>query len=72
MNLGRELKGMGRYLVLGIQMVVVTAVGAGIGYWIDEWTGKSPLFLIVFFILGSMGGIAVVWRELQRNGNRAR
>ena len=57
---------MGRYLALGFQMVIVTAVGAGMGYWLDSSTGKSPLFLILFFILGSLGGLAAVWRELQR------
>jgi len=59
-----ELIGMGRYMAVGIQMVVVTAVIAGIGYWLDQRTGKAPLFLIVFFLLGSFGGVAVVWRTL--------
>lgn len=61
---------MGRYLALGFQMVIVTAVGAGVGYWIDRWTGKSPVFLILFFILGSLGGLMAVWRELQRDPAR--
>ncbi len=65
MKAGPQLPGMGRYLALGIQMVVVTAVIAGIGYWLDKKTGKEPLFLIVFFFLGACGGIAVVWRALQ-------
>ena len=59
-----ELSGMGRYLALGIQMVVVTAAIAAIGYWLDRKTGKEPIFLIVFFFLGAAGGIAVVWRAL--------
>ena len=67
MNFGKDLQGMGRYLALGIQMVVVTAVIAGIGYWLDRKTGKEPLFLIVFFFLGAAGGIAVVWRALSEN-----
>jgi len=62
---GRDLRGTGRYLALGFKMVAVTAVGAGIGYWLDQRTGRQPLFLILFFILGSFGGIAQVWRELQ-------
>lgn len=65
MKAGPQLPGMGRYLALGIQMVVVTAVIAAIGYWLDKKTGKEPLFLIVFFFLGACGGIAVVWRALQ-------
>ena len=64
-----ELSGMGRYLALGIQMVVVTGVITGIGYWLDQKTGKAPVYLIVFFFIGALGGFAVVWRALQENGS---
>jgi F0F1-type ATP synthase assembly protein I len=66
MKAGPELSGMGRYMALGIQMVVVTAAMAALGYWLDKKTGREPLFLIVFFFLGAFGGIVVVWRELQK------
>jgi F0F1-type ATP synthase assembly protein I len=71
MKLGNEFRGFGRYMALGIQMIVVTVVIAAIGYWLDKKTGREPLFLIVFFLLGALGGIAVVWRALQENGNRS-
>ncbi|NQU10917.1 AtpZ/AtpI family protein [bacterium] len=64
MNFGQDFRGMGPYLTLGIQMVVVTLVGAAIGWWLDEKTGKSPWFLAVFFLLGALGGIIVVWKAL--------
>ena len=67
MKAGPKLPGMGRYMALGIQMVLVTAAIAGIGYWLDRKTGREPLFLIVFFFLGAFGGIAVVWRALQKD-----
>jgi F0F1-type ATP synthase assembly protein I len=57
-----QLSGAGRYLALGIQMVVVTAVITLIGYWLDRKTGREPVFLILFFFLGALGGLAVVWR----------
>ena len=66
MKAGPELSGMGRYMALGIQMVVVTAAITALGYWLDKKTGREPLFLIVFFFLGAFGGIVVVWRELQK------
>jgi F0F1-type ATP synthase assembly protein I len=59
-------------MALGIQMVVVTAVIAAIGYWLDLKTGKAPVFLIVFFLLGSLGGIAVVWRALNEGDGAKR
>lgn len=71
MKLGNEFRGLGRYLALGIQMVVVTGVGAAVGYWLDSKTGKEPVFLIVFFLLGAAGGLMSVWRLLQENGSGA-
>lgn len=72
MKSGPEFRGMGQYMALGIQMVVVTAVGAAIGWWLDKKTGRAPVFLIVFFILGSLGGIAAVWRAIgeKRSGSK--
>jgi F0F1-type ATP synthase assembly protein I len=69
MNFGKDFQGMGRYMALGAQMVVTTMVIAAIGYWLDKKTGKEPLFLVVFFFLGALGGFAVVWRALQQNGD---
>ncbi|MGA2602845.1 MAG: AtpZ/AtpI family protein [Verrucomicrobiia bacterium] len=69
MNLGKDFRGMGRYMALGVQMIVTTSVITAIGYWLDRKTGKAPLFLISFFVLGALGGIAVVWRVLQENGS---
>jgi ATP synthase protein I len=66
MKAGPDISGMGRYMAVGIQMVVVTAAMAAIGYWLDKKTGREPLFLIVFFFLGAFGGMVVVWRSLQR------
>ena len=69
MNLGKDYQGMGRYMALGIQMVVVTAIGAGIGFWLDKKTGKAPVFLAVCFLLGAFGGIACVWRAINDDGS---
>ncbi|MCS7047672.1 MAG: AtpZ/AtpI family protein [Verrucomicrobiae bacterium] len=62
-----QLRGAGSYMALGMQMVVVTAVITAIGYWLDQRTGKEPLFLVIFFVLGALGGMAAVWRELARD-----
>ena len=64
MKSGPEFSGLGRYLALGVQMVVTTVVITAIGYWLDKKTDKAPVFLIVFFFLGALGGLAVVWRAL--------
>jgi F0F1-type ATP synthase assembly protein I len=72
MRFGSDFRGIGQYMTLGIQMVVVTVVGAGIGYWLDKRTGSEPLFLIVFFLLGALGGIILVWRALQNGDDQSK
>ena len=69
MKTGPDFPGLGRYMAVGIQMVVVTAVLTAIGWWLDRKTGHEMLFLVVFFFLGAFGGIVVVWRLLNRPDN---
>jgi len=39
-------------------MVVALAIGFGL----DRWLHTSPLFLVLFVLLGGAAGIANVWR----------
>jgi len=43
-------------------------IGAGIGWSIDQWLNTTPLFLIIFFILGGVAGIYNLWRVLTGKG----
>lgn len=72
MNFGKDYRGMGRYMALGVQMVVTTVVIAAIGYWLDIKTGKGPMFLVVFFLLGSAAGFMVVYRAFRDSDNGAK
>ena len=54
--------GLGQGLRIGIEMVVSVAVGAGLGYFIDNWAGTTPLFMIVFLFLGFAASIMNVLR----------
>lgn len=47
---------------VGVELAAGVAVGVGIGYGLDLWLGTSPWLLIVFFFLGSAGGMMNVWR----------
>ena len=60
-----KFQGMGRALGVGSQMVAATGVGAGIGWWLDQLTGWSPVLLIIFFLLGSAAGFMSVYRALR-------
>jgi F0F1-type ATP synthase assembly protein I len=72
MNFGKDFRGMGHYMALGIQMVLTTVVIAAIGYWLDKKTGKQPIFLVLFFLLGSAAGFVVVWRGFHDSDNGAK
>jgi len=52
-------------MALGIQMVVITAIGAAIGWWLDNKFGTGPWLLATFFIFGSVAGFVAVYRGMQ-------
>jgi ATP synthase protein I len=68
MNPERKPSGGWSQMGVGSQMVAATFVGAGIGWWLDRLTGWSPVFLVIFFILGSTAGLVSVHRAF-RNGS---
>jgi ATP synthase protein I len=51
---------------LGINLVVSTFIGLGIGLFLDKTFGKSPLFTLVFLILGIIAGFYVIYKNLTR------
>ncbi len=69
-NPQKETRGPWSYMGVGSQMVAATFVGAGIGWWLDNLTGWSPVFLVVFFILGSAAGFTSVYRAFRNDGGR--
>ena len=60
--------GMGVGFRLAIELVTALVVGVGIGYGLDRWLGTAPLFLIVFFFLGSAAGFLNVYRAASGQG----
>ena len=53
---------------IGAQMVGSTFVGVLIGWGLDRLTGLAPLFLVIFFFLGSAAGFVSVYRAFRDNG----
>ncbi len=43
-------------------------IGASVGWAIDSWLNTSPLFLIIFFLLGGAAGILNLWRLITGKG----
>ena len=53
-----------------IELVVGLAIGLGVGYGLDALLGTSPLFLIVFVLLGFAAGVRTMLttaKEIQNN-----
>ena len=46
---------------VGLSFVLALVIGTALGYWLDKLTGWSPVFFIVFFILGLAAGIRNVY-----------
>ena len=43
-------------------------IGTSLGWLIDNWLNTSPLFLIIFFLLGGAAGILNLWRLITGKG----
>jgi ATP synthase protein I len=46
---------------VGLSFVLALVIGTALGYWLDKLTGWSPVFFIVFFVLGLAAGIRNVY-----------
>lgn len=51
---------------LGIELIAGLVVGAGTGWLLDEWLDTSPIFLLIFFVLGAAAGILGVIRTARQ------
>jgi len=63
--------GLGFALKVGIELVAALAVGVGIGLLLDRWLDTAPLFLVVFFFMGSAAGFLNVYRAVSGYGYAA-
>lgn len=51
---------------LGIELIAGLVVGVGMGWLLDKWLDTSPIFLLVFFVLGAAAGILGVVRTARQ------
>jgi F0F1-type ATP synthase assembly protein I len=56
------MRTVGQVGSVGLSFVLAIAVAVAIGLWLDRVTGWSPLFFIVFFLLGCAAGVVNVYR----------
>lgn len=60
--------GMGFGFRLAIELITGLVVGVAIGWFLDQWLGTLPLFLVLFFMLGAGAGILNVYRVASGQG----
>jgi F0F1-type ATP synthase assembly protein I len=48
---------VGPYLGIGLQLAITVAAMVFLGKWLDDITGKSPLFILIFSLLGVGAGL---------------
>jgi ATP synthase protein I len=59
---GRRGSALGKAFQLSVELVAGVFVGGLIGWFLDNWLGKSPLFLLIFLLLGIAAGFLNVIR----------
>jgi len=55
-------KGLAFAMRIGVEIVSALIVGVAIGYFLDQWLGTKPWFLLLFFVLGAAAGFMNVFR----------
>ncbi len=67
---GERGKGLAFAMRIGVELVAALIVGVGIGYFLDQWLGTKPWFLLLFFVLGSVAGFMNVFRVVSGLGGQ--
>ena len=53
---------------IATELLAGLLIGTSLGLLIDNWLNTSPLFLIIFFLLGGAAGILNLWRIITGKG----
>ena len=51
---------------MGLHLVSGTIVGAGMGWFLDEWLGTNPWLFLIMLVLGIVAGFMNVYRDAQQ------
>ena len=54
---------LGIAMKMGTEFVAAVFVASFIGFYVDKWLETTPIFIIFFFIIGSVAGIFNVVRS---------
>ena len=65
-NGGSNAASFGKALKISTELVAAVAVGAILGFILDNWFGTKPLLTIIFFIMGVAAGILNVIKSAKK------
>jgi ATP synthase protein I len=65
----KALRLMGHASALGIAIVLATAIGLALGYWLDRVFDTSPWLTLIFLILGIIAGFRNFYHFIAKRGN---
>ena len=51
---------------MGISMVLALVIAIAIGYYLDKWFKTSPLFFLIFMVLGIIAGFRNIYVIMKR------
>lgn len=75
-NKGRNTFKDLRHINIGLEFLVSTLIGVGIGYWLDLYFKTSPWLLLLGLLIGTASGFVRVYRfiseleEVQKNKDK--
>ena len=59
----KNASSLGVAMKMGTEFVAAVFVASFMGFYIDKWLKTTPIFIIIFFIIGSVAGIFNVVRS---------
>ena len=65
-NIGSNATSFGKALKISTEIVAAVAVGATIGFLLDNWFDTKPMLTICFFFMGVAAGITNVFRSAKK------
>ena len=51
---------------MGISMVLAIVIAIAIGYYLDKWFQTSPVFFLIFMVLGIIAGFRNIYVIMKR------
>jgi ATP synthase protein I len=61
-----DMSGMAYGMRMAMEFIGGTLVGFGMGFGLDYWLGTSPLFILIFTLLGFGAGMLNIYRFVNK------